>query len=996
MPDQVVKGKVNLVAEAANGATQTKSLKYKAGSVLKNDFKLGSIALDEVVAIGYGTAKRKDLTGSVVSFKPTKDDAKIATSVDDLLQGKVAGVNIVSGGSNPGAAGSVTIRGANSLTGDSQPLYVIDNVPQYSTGETMSGARGTDFQSVQDPLAGINPNDIEDIQVLKDASATAIYGSRGANGVILITTKRGKMGKMNISLGSTFTVAQAYRLFNMMDLKEYAAYDLEKHPDVIHFKINGDEVRYLYEVEDEETGKMILKDPVVTNHNWQEEALRFGLSNEYNLNINGGSEKLRYNLSSSFKNVNGIVKSTGLKHGDMRLNLSSDLTDKLSLNLILSGFYRKNNMMSGGNSTGRATGAIIPAALHAAPFVKPDDNSVIDPENKATVFSWINDYEDLSKEYRFSGSADFTYRFTPNIRYSLRTGGNMNNLEKQNYWGTQLYKGENAPNGYYSQSRLERSNYNVENLLFFHKNYGSVEVDATAGVTYDAYKFLNNSLYAKNFPMSALKINGLHTAAEVVIENPIQKDYQLLSYLARLNLSFLKGKYVLTGTIRADGTSKFSKDNRWGYFPSFAAAWNVKQENFLKESDWLDQLKFRFGYGETGSQNIDPYSSIFIYSAGIGYATTDGSSLKGFYIQDVNNPNLKWETTSSVNGGLDFDIFNGRLNASLDIYKKRTKDLLLNITLPGSTSFNVLPINKGELENSGIELALNSQILKAKDLSWSIGGNIAKNNSKILNIGMAKGNVGALENVSYFLGSPVNDHFGAANIFLEGEAPGLFFGFKTDGIIQEGDDYKAAAPFGKGETSPGNLKVVDVNGDGVVNLQDRTIIGDPNPDFTYGFQTNVKYKQVRFKMAFNGVQGGDVMNSQVRYREMPFFNNGNGNLVSGAASSAWRPNNTQTLQPKINSQVVTGYIYDRYLEDGSYLTCSDITLGYTFPSKISEQIGINNLDFFMSVKNAFTITNYSGYDPTSRSFAFNPLIRGVDLWSFPMQRAYIVGVNIMF
>lgn len=955
--------------------------------------ELEAEGLDEVVVVGYGSMRKRDLTGAIVSLKPSSDDAAIATSFDDLIQGKAAGVMVVGGGSSPGSAGSITIRGANSLQGDSQPLYVIDNVPQSSTGQTMRSGSG-DFQPVQDPLAGINPNDIADIQILKDASATAIYGSRGANGVILITTKKGTVGKPKIRVGANFSVSEADGLYDLMDLREYANFWNTKYPSDQRFVVD-DQVRYLYTSEDN-MGQTLTKEILLHHRDWQREATRPGLSQEFNLNANGGGQSLRYNFSTSYKNVEGIVEGTGLRHGDFRLNLNGDLTDKLSFGVQLSGFLRENNMMSGGNTVGRASGAIIPTALNAQPFLRPtDDVSFTDsPEDRATVLSWVSDYDDITHEYRFTAAMDVNYQITDNLKYTFRTGGNLNNRERDTWYGLEIFKGYNN-NGFLNQNRLERSNYNVENLLFYTKSFGIVDINATAGVTYDVYKWLNTSIVATDFPFYNLRTSGLHTANSVVVENPVQSDYQLLSYLSRINASFFDGKYVITGTMRADGTSKFSEGNKWGYFPSFAVAWNVGQENFLENTQWLSQFKLRAGYGNTGSQNISPYSSIFLYGSGGGYADPTGAMVQGLGVSGVNNPDLKWETTQSINGGLDFGFFQDRISGAVDFYKKSTKDLLLNITLPGSTSFNSLAVNRGEIENEGVEAFLNMEVLRNKDFSWSVGGNIGFNQTTIHKLGLPEGEFGALGEVSAFYGNFAGDHFGNPNVFIEGEAPGLFFGFQTDGIIQEGDVYEAGNPFGN-SIDPGNIKVVDVNQDGIVDINDKTIIGDPNPDFTYGMHTNFSYKQFRFKTTFVGVKGGDIFNANQRYNELASFQNGDRNMNPAAIANAWTPENQSNVYPSILSNVANGHIYDRFIEDGSYLRCSDITLGYTFKEEVAQKLGLSGLDLFASAKNAFTITDYSGYDPTSRSFGFDPLRRGFDLWSFPSQRQIIVGVNLTF
>lgn len=966
-----------------------------AEKIVNVSLKEDSQELNEVVIVGYGSMLKKDLTGAISSFKPSRDEAAIATSVEDLLQGKVAGVSVSTGGSTPGSAGSIIIRGANSLQGDSQPLYVIDNEPQSPTGQTMRNSSG-DYQPTLDPLAGINPNDIEDIQILKDASATAIYGSRGANGVILITTKKGKAGKATIRVSANFSVAEPTKFLDLMNLNEYATFWNTKYPNDQRFVI-GNDIKYAYTGVDE-TGANVRKETAISNRDWQKEVTRAALSQDYNLNINGGSENTKYSFSTSYKNVEGIIKNTGLKHGDFRLNLNTNITDKLSLGFQVSGYLRKNNMMSGGNTVGRISGGLLSTATSSAPYVRPTDDVTFatDVDTRATVYSWLTDYDDITNEYRFTGAFDANYKITKNLKYTFRTGGNLNNVDRKNWYGLPLYNGF-LYNGYLTQDILKRNNYNVENLLFFNKSFGIMNIDATAGVTYDVYQFSSTGAIGKGFAYTNLRSNGLHTATSVQTLTPVQSDYQLLSYLARLNASFFNGKYVLTGTIRADGTSKFSPENRWGYFPSFALAWNVTQEDFIADkADWLSQFKLRAGYGATGSQNINPYSTIFGYGTpGVGYATVAGAQIQGLGVNGITNPNLKWESTESINAGVDFGFFNNRISGAIDVYNKTTKDLLVNIDIPGSTAYGSLTVNRGEIENKGVEAALNVDLIRKKDLKWSIGGNIAFNKSTINKIGSTPGTWGALGTKTAFLGNTAGDHFGAANIFIEGQAPGLFYGFKTDGIVQQTDTYKVGAPFAS-SAAAGNLKVVDANGDGVINISDKTIIGDPNPNYTYGFQTSLNYKQLRFKASFSGVQGGDILNANNRYINLAGSQNGDRNMKPEAVANAWTTTNPSNVYPSINSTLANGHIYDRYLEDGSYLRCTDITLGYTFEEKISKQLGLNSIDIFAATKNPFTVSNYSGYDPSSRSFNFDPLRRGFDLYSFPVQRQIILGLNLTF
>lgn len=449
-------------------------------------------SLDEVVVVAYGTARKGDLTGALTTMRPDANEAAKAVSIDNLLEGKVAGLVVSTASSNPGAASSITIRGASSLRGDNQPLYVIDNIPQASTGEFSSSGISGDFQIAQDPLSSLNPADIEDITILKDASSTAIYGSRGANGVILITTKKGKEGKAKVNASATFTIANASRLLEMMNLEEYAAYHNSRITDgKVPFHIVGDEVRYVfngaydkYDPADPETYN------VVNYRNWQKEIYTSAFSQNYSLSVNGGAGKTTYYISANFKDINGTVKQTGLKQGDLRANLSAQLSKSVDLNMALSGSLRQNNMMAGGNTLGGATGAISRTALDYAPFELPENDPSFTNENKTNVFSWLNDYVDLTDDKTFKASLNLNWKINKFFTYSLRAGGNINTNDRKRWYGMQLYQGMNNQ-GYLATSNLSKSNYSVENIVNYNTKLGSVgTLAATVGMTYDDYNFL--------------------------------------------------------------------------------------------------------------------------------------------------------------------------------------------------------------------------------------------------------------------------------------------------------------------------------------------------------------------------------------------------------------------------------------------------------------------------------------------------------------------------
>ena len=800
-----------LVVSYVGYSTQEVKISKQTGNriVLKEDAEV----LDEVVVVGYGTARKGDLTGALTTMKPDANDAAKATSLDNLLSGKVAGLVVSSSSAMAGSASSITIRGASSLRGDNQPLYVIDNVPQASAGEFASSGISGDFQINQDPLASLNPSDIEDITILKDASSTAIYGSRGANGVILITTKKGKQGKAKVNVSANFTIAEPSKLLEMTNLYEHAAYINSRVSNGQYpFYVVGDEVRYVF------NDALANYDPnnpatyhIINYRNWQKEIYTSAFSQNYSLSVSGGTDKTTYYISANFKDINGTVKQTGLKQGDLRANIGMDLSKSVHLNMTLSGSLRQNNMMAGGSTLGGSTTAISRTALDYAPFEMPDGDPSFSSENKTTIFSWLNDYEDIANDKTFNASMDLSWNIMKGLRYNLRVGGNLNINDRKRWYGLQLYQGMNN-NGYLALTDLNKSNVSIENVLNYNTKLGSVAtLDATVGVTYDDYNFLNENTNGSQFTMFDLRENGLHMAGNVQHLAPIQKDYQLLSYLGRINLTFLD-KYLITASLRADGSSKFGKGNRWGYFPSASVAWRMEQEEFLKEVDWLNQLKVRVSYGVTGNQSIDPYSTFSMYGSDGNYHYGNGNGEQESVLQITNLPNdgLTWEKTASWNAGLDFSLLRSRLSGTFDFYVKRTNDLLISRSLPGSAGFGSTYYNQGSLDNKGVEFSLTAQVIDTKDWKWSITGNIGKNKSKIVNLGLLPTDFGCLgERIGYY-GNSLGDHFGVGHVFLQGEVPGLFLGYVTQGIVQPEDITDQGVKFIKDDGTIGYYK--DVNG----------------------------------------------------------------------------------------------------------------------------------------------------------------------------------------
>lgn len=969
-----------------------------------------SIGLNEVLVVGYGEMRRKDLTGSVSSLDPNEIESTKYSSIDKLMQGRVAGVSVSSTTSTPGAAVSVIIRGANSFRGDNQPLYVIDNVPIASTTQDAATAFGSDdLQIAQNPLLSIDPQDIESVEILKDASATAIYGSRGANGVVLITTKKGKEGAARISFTSNLTVSQSVNLHHMLGLKDYASYQnaQENSLAATQYFFAGDEVRYVYSGKGESYD---ANNPntyfVLEEHNWQDEVYRSAFSQNYGLNVSGGDPTLKYFLSAGYKDIRGLVSTTGMKQGNVRLNLLIKLTRRLDINVIAGSSVRTNDMMQGGDLLkGGASGSITRAAIDAAPHIIPADETT-EIGQRITVYSWLDDYDDLTKDKNFNGSADIHYKLSDAISYNLRMGGNMRFMNRARWYGLETFKGNNE-NGSLGISDLTASNYTIENLLNFNKKFNRVfRLNSVIGATYDDYNSLNKLYYGKDFDIYILRTKGMQLANNAVVETPAQKDYQLASFLGRGNMVFFDGRYIATVNFRADGSSKFQK-KKWGYFPSLALAWGMQEEKFIQNLAIVDQLKLRAGWGITGNQGISPYSTINDYTiSGNTYANEMGEKELAASLSRLANTDLTWETTEAWNAGMDFSLFKNRLSGSLDVYKKITKDLLIEKEIPGSAGFSSIVVNQGKLQNRGVELVLSGDLIRTKKIDWEVSGNISFNKGKVLDIGLPKSEWG-IHTLKAFSGSQLGQSYyqEAPNIFAEGFEPALFWGYKTDGIVQDKSDLAYTDAEGNtgyttysiisggNDPQPGDVKFVDLNHDGVVNDLDKTFIGNPNPDFTYGFQTNFSYGGFILSVQFTGVHGNNVLNAN-RYTE---FQPGIGttNIRQEVYDHAWTAENKSNLYPSVTSQRF-GSISDLIIEDGSYLRCSDVSLSYDIPMRFTHKLSLSKINLFISGQNLFIITHYKGYDPDVNSFAFDGLRQGIDWNGFPSARAFSFGFNVTF
>ena len=954
--------------------------------------------LDEVVVIGYGTVLKKDVTGALTSVKVKDNVANQSGTIDQLLQGRAAGVQVTQNAGAPGSGISVKIRGTNSLRGNNEPLYVIDGVIISSAGEDViaAGGVGNSGQEAQNGLNGINPRDIESIQVLKDASATAIYGSRGANGVILITTKQGVKGKVKINSFITTSIRTMDKKYDVLDGIGYANYQNEAS------LLNGLNPRYqidgsqIFGIEYDSEGNPNVFNRPAQILNWQDELYRNGFSTKSGFSASGGSDNGNYYISLGFDDQKGIVSNSSRKSTDFRINLNQDLTDKLTLKARVSASFNNINFSEGGDLTG-SNQSFVRNGILFRPVITEEVEDLGEDLEASNPYSWVNDFEDVSKAKRYIASLGLTYKLPlKGLKYQLKVGGNVRTKDRRRFYGLTTFQG-NLSNGALQISTLNTTSFQVNNFLRFNRTFKRKHrINATAGVTYDV-RNVENSIYAvEDFVTTELTTQQPFLAS--VISQPLRylkSDQQIFSLLGRLNYTF-NNKYILTASFRRDGVSKFSKENRFGFFPSFALAWRLDNEKFIKNLNVFEDLKLRFGWGQIGNHGIGSYGTLSDYGInGQLYGTPGNGTSVPLSLNNLANPNLTWETTEQLNFGLDFATKNDRVSGSVDLYDKTTKDLLQSAPIPTSSGFRSILINRGTISNKGLELALNIAAVSTDDFQINIGGNIAFNKTNIETLGGPVRDFyvdGVAQQRSFYFGNQISTGLyfrSPANVFIEGEETGLFYGLESNGIYQTEDTDLVDGAV------PGDVRFVDQNGDGVIDILDRTFIGNPNPDFVYGFNLNFKLKGFTADFLFNGVFGNDIANGNLIK-----LNNAEGlatNISPNAYNNAWRPEAQSNIYPRLGYDV-TAYqaigISDRIIEDGSFLRLNNVTISYDIP--VEKSLLMDRFNVYIAGKNLVTWTDYSGYNPEVTSFLNNGLINGVD-WNGPRNaKTILLGLNINF
>ena len=919
--------------------------------------------LDEIVVIGYGSVKKSDLTGSVASIKGEDFVNTAISSIDQGLQGKVSGLVVSMSSGQPGAPSSVRIRGTSSINGNNEPLYVIDGV--FIVPETNVGAvTGPSLN----PLSNINPNDIESIEVLKDASATAIYGTRGANGVIIVTTKRGKKGTPVISVNYTKSLQQLRRKIPMLNAAQLAILANEAADNAVAPRIK------------------IYASPVNlgVGTDWQDQIFQIAPMDNFQVSARGGNESSTYAISANVFKQEGIIKNSDFTKGNLRINLDQKLSSKFSMG---TSFNITRSALSGvvTDSEGAIPSSVTSWALAFNPGLsvydangeyvfanKPSQPAVGNP------VADINKTKQVSHSTRLLGNVFVTWDVLKDIQIRSSIGTDAVFLAEKSFVPNDIKRGEGS-NGQAALANQQGISWLLENTATYSKKFGKHSVNALIGHSLQAYK--NEFLFTatSDFDDNRLGFNAIHVGADKTLIFNGTNRWQLQSFLGRINYNFNE-KYLFTVSARVDGSSKFGAGNKYGTFPSFAFAWRLKEESFVKDVDVLSDLKLRIGYGVVGNEGIPPYSSLGLLETTEAYFG-ENDIAKGSGPASRQNDALKWETTSQFDTGLDIGFFGDRVTLVADIYYKKTTDLLLNAPVPYTSGFGFSFFNVGTMENKGLELALNT-VNTTKAIKWNSSFNLSFNRNRVLDLNSDQG----------IPADPMLGINGWTSINA-GTSIGTFYGYKTDGIIQLGEDLSQVSRFVDYAPAYGDRKYVDKNNDGFLNESDKFVLGNANPDFAYAMNNSVRYKNFSLSIFIQGVYGNEVVNFN-KFSLESFDGNQNN---STAALERWTPENPTNKYPRANVTPRIHTLSDHQVEDASYLRVKDITLSYDFAKLLSGlNISSGTCNFFISAKNLITLTEYTGYDPEVNRFINNPRSFGADFGSYPTTKIFSAGLNIIF
>lgn len=928
-----------------------------------------------VVSVGYGTIRKSDLTGSISTIKLDNVNENKVISAAEALQGRVAGVQVITNTGEPGGAMTFNIRGKTSVTGSNQPLIVIDGQPiESGLGGTNAGIAldGGGEIPPADPLASINPSDIASIEILKDASSVAIYGSRGANGVVLITTKSGKSGNDRLIYTTRFDVSVIPKKLEMLSSYDYMKYRNEA------LKNDGRDSLYSdFQLDSISREK---------NTNWQDLVYRPAVSQDHQLSFSGRDIKSNYLLSGNYSDQQSIIKNAGYKRYGLRFNYERQVSPRLKVGLrnYISLATRTYGQQS--NWTGIAGSSVVLGAIQYNPLNEPyDADGVVDDNlvnNPLTVLTLVKDKTQIRT---IISNLTIGYKISNDLQYELKAGVNELYSLRKLYYPTGTFIGNTAPGGSATQADNSNSNYLLDHIVTYKKIFNEKHsLNAVAGFSYQTWRSAQTSVTNQNFPSNALTYYNMASAAAPGRTYTLDQTRSLASVLSRINYAF-DSRYIVTLTGRYDGATRLADGNKWKLFPSLGLGWNVSNEKFF-QAKALSTLKLRGSYGIAGNENVAIGATQASY--GLNYVVMGSSILPGYIINNFDNPLLGWETTKQLNAGADFGFANDRLNISIDAYKKTTTDLLINLALPGSAGFASYFTNVGKVTNKGIDIEASYAVLKKGNLKLNLSANFSIFDNEVINMGPSAIIYGRtyLVGGDILLGQPVQ-------VAKPGFPISSFWGFKTNGIYQNAADI--AKDPAAGAAKPGDVRWVDLDGDKQITDADKTIIGNPSADFTYGFSGNLSYKRLSLSFTIFGTEGAELINL-TRWIVGVNNTNGNWNLLQSAWDGRWQGEGTSNLLPKATTNTVrlNQRLPDWLVEDASFVRLQNLNLGYNF--NLRKGSAITAFKLFISSSNLFTITKYSGYDPNVNAFGQNSLNSGIDMGTLPQPRTFSAGLELTF
>lgn len=910
--------------------------------------------LEEVVVVGYGSQKKSDITGSVSSVKSEELNAYPVLNAEQALQGRAAGVVVQSNnGGEPGAPISIKIRGNTSINASSSPLVVVDG-----------------FVGASMPQA----NDIQSMEVLKDASATAIYGSRGSNGVILVTTKKGRSGKLSIEANTTYAIQNISNRLDLLNASEFADYQNQIRTN------NGVATPY-------------TQGPADTD--WQDLIYRSGSTSNNQVSFSGGSEKINFYASANYFKQEGIIIGSDFERLTFLSNVDAQVTDKLKLGMNLFGSRGiKNGSATQSDGSVSAGGDdVITLALRYAPdqpVYNADGtytfgNTVGDPVDNP--FAVATERIDETKTDNFRANLYANYEIIEGLSFKSTFGLSTENQTRGIYLPSLLTQTAGGESGRAIVNTDRETSVLSENYLTYNKEFGKSNLTLLGGYSYQKTVSENFFSEATGFISDGFSYYGLGSATNILQPDSSISEVEIQSQFGRFNYDY-DDKYLLTATLRRDGASNFSANEKYALFPSAALGWKVSNENFLKDSKAISNLKFRASYGVTGNPSIGAYESLSRLET--LYASSNGQTVSAVTPEQPENPNLKWESSYQTNFGIDLGLVNNRISMSLDYYNIDTKDLILtdnSITEYLGFSGDDILANVGEINNRGLEIALSTKNILKEDFRWTTDFNIAFNKNEVVSL--------VNDADLFFDATPSYFSHDRSYILRVGEEVGLFWGYEYAGVYQGG-----TAPDGTQTLSggvAGDPLFVDVDGSGDITEADRTTIGNPNPDFTWGFTNNFTYRNLDLSIFFQGSQGGDIFNlTNVQ------LTNGDANTTRVYYNSAWTPTNTDTNTPRVGNNS-NREISSRFVEDGSYVRLKNISLGYTVPSEVSEKLGLDNLRVSLSGQNLLTFTDYSGLDPEVSYYGSGGnnntsanTAQGFDFGNYPTVKTVTMSLNLKF